>query len=129
MYLARVDERVVVRNYGPGVATLRSPLGVIDVPANRQVQILMTPVPAEHQATTLSVQGTVRAKIDGRRLVVDGGNEGGAVDWMGARVRVEANQSVTFDALAGDSFPEYRPPSGKGEAPAALPALTRPPQR
>lgn len=126
IYLARIDERVVVRNYGPAIATLRSPVGTVDLGLNQQVQILMTPVPTELLRSTLSVQGTVRAKIEGRTLVVDGGNEGGSVDWSGARVRVGVNERATLDALDGDSFPEYRPASNKSQAPAAPPERTTP---
>lgn len=113
VYFGRDGERVTVRNYGPQVATLRSPLGVIDVPRNRQVEVLMSPVPEDRVVTSLEVRGTVRARVEGRTLAADGGNEGGTVEWLGARLRLGANQSATVDALAGDTFPEYRPGASK----------------
>jgi hypothetical protein len=113
VYLARDGERVVVRNYGPAAAKVTSPLGTVDLPANHQVLLLMSPVPEERASTALALQGSVRAQAEGRVLAIDGGSDGGAVDWLGARVRLGSNQRATIDPLAGTAFPEYRPAAGK----------------
>jgi hypothetical protein len=107
VYLARDGERLLVRNYG-GSVSVRSPLGTVDLPRTAQVQTLMTPVPPQAPALTLTARGTVRVRVTGRELALDGGAEGGHVEWLGARLQIGANATATIDALAGDSFPEYR---------------------
>jgi len=125
VYLARHEERVTVCNYGPALATLRSPFGTVDIPRNHQVQIMALPVPQDVVATRLEVAGTVRARVDGRRLLLDGGNEGGMLEWSGARVRLDPGRNAALDALAGDSFPEYRA-AGKTAAVTPQEAPPRP---
>ncbi|MEZ5965825.1 MAG: hypothetical protein R3F56_18460 [Planctomycetota bacterium] len=119
VYLARDGERLTVCSYGPAGATLRSPLGTVEVPRTRQVQTLMSPLPDGWVSTVLDVDGTVRARAEGRRVAVEGGNEGGSLEWSGARVRLSPNQRATVDALAGEVFPEYRKAGPLPTTPAA----------
>ncbi len=125
VYLARDGERVTVRCYGPSPVKLTSPLGTVDIERNRQVLLLMSPVPQERASTTLTLGGTVRARAEGRVLAVEGGSDGGAVDWLGARLQLGINQNATIDALAGATFPDNRPanlpPNATGQAIAPAP--------
>jgi hypothetical protein len=117
VYLARDGQRVCVRCYGPAPVQVLSPLGRVELVREQEIYLLMSPVPSERVATALRVRGSVRTKTDGRTLAVDGGSDGGAVEWMGARVQLGGNQTATIDALAGTSFPEQAPDASRAPAP------------
>lgn len=125
LYLARNGDRVTVRCYGPSPARVKSVLATVDLPRNNQVELLMSPVPPDPPSTALAVQGSVRARADGRKLAVDGGSDGGTVEWLGARLQLGSNASATIDALLGATFPENRPAANA--APDVKPQEPKPP--
>ena len=125
LYLARDGDRVTVRCYGPSPARVKSVLATVDLPRNRQVELLMSPVPPAQPSTALAVQGSVRARAEGRKLAVDGGSDGGTVEWLGARLQLGSNASATIDALLGATFPDNRPAASA--APDAKPPEPRSP--
>lgn len=114
VWLAREGERVVVRNYGPEVVRIRSPLGDRDLARNQEVRILASPIPEFRPALSLATKGTIAVRGEGRRLRIEGGPDGGVLDWLGARVQISSGRSGVLDAMAGSNFPDYR-----GESPAS----------
>lgn len=108
LWLAREADRVVVRNYGPQSVKIRSSLGDRDLARNQEVRILASPVPETRPALSLTTQGTIAVRGEGRKLRVEGGTDGGSVDWLGARVQISAGSTGVLDAMAGSNFPDYR---------------------